>query len=176
MAGLNRNTPDFGKRKTANPLAIVAVLLLLAVGLLSAWREWDVAALRSEVTQLDDRLANQRMLHERELRRMQAQSPEERKVDALLSAQSAEDRLRPKLLRAIEAAWAPRIAVMNLKIELAGKAASLELMTADLSEIFAFAARMNDPDSGMRATVMRHGIKAGDPNLATMATVRVELR
>lgn len=93
----------------------------------------------------------------------------------MLSAQSAEDRLRPVLLRAIEQAWSPRLAVMNLKIEGAGKSVQLELMTVDLTEVFAFAVRLN-AEAGLRATVMRHGIKSGDPNLATMSTVRVELR
>lgn len=176
MPGLKRISINFGKREAANPLALLAVLFLLTIGLLSGWRQWDLLALRNEVIQLEDRLAEQRMLQERALRRAQAQSPEERRLDAMLSAQIAEDRLRPIVLRALEQAWTPRMAIMNLKIEMAGKSAQLELMASDLSEVFAFVARLNAADSGLRATVMRHGIKSGDPNLATMASVRVEKR
>lgn len=176
MPGLNRGSIQFGKRESANPLAVAAVLLLLSIGLLSAWRQWDTLALSNEVVRLEDQLAELRMVQEREARRRQALSPEERRLDAILSAQSAEDRLRPVILRALEQAWSPRIAIMNLRVEMSGQAAQLELMTADLSEIFAFVARLNVEDSGLRATVVRHGIKSGDVNLATLATVRVERR
>lgn len=176
MPSLKKISINFGKREAANPFAVLAVLLLLTIGLLSGWRQWDLLTLRSQVIQLEDMLAEQRVLQERALRRAKAQSPEERRLDAMLSAQVAEDRLRPMVLRALEQAWSPRMAIMNLKIEMAGKAAQLELMAADLSEVFAFAARLNVADSGLRASVMRHGIKSGDPNLATMATVRVEKR
>ncbi|CAB3713365.1 hypothetical protein AKG08_03445 [Achromobacter piechaudii] len=175
MPGLKMRRLDFTKRSATPPLAAIIVFLLLAVGLLSAWRQWDLWALRVEVTRFESQLVERRMQHEREARRALAQSPEEKKVDLLLSAQSAEDRLRPLLLRSIEGAWAPTVAVMNLKIESAGKSAQLELMTAELAEVFAFVARLN-AEQGVRATVMRHGIRSGDPNLATMAAVRVELR
>ncbi|KNE27309.1 hypothetical protein [Achromobacter spanius] len=175
MPGLKMNKLDFTKRGATRPWAAIVVLLLLCVALLSAWREWNLWALRVEVTRSESQLVERRMQHEREQRRVLAQSPEEKRVDAMLSAQSAEDRLRPVLLRAIEQAWSPRLAVMNLKIEGAGKSVQLELMTVDLTEVFAFAVRLN-AESGLRATVMRHGIKSGDPNLATMSTVRVELR
>ncbi|HCQ47425.1 hypothetical protein YH64_006765 [Achromobacter sp. LC458] len=175
MPGLKMNKLNFTKRGATQPFAAIVVLLLLCVGLLSAWRQWDLWALRVEVTRFESQLVERRMQQEREQRRALAQSPEEKKVDALVSAQSAEDRLRPVLLRAIEQAWSPRVAVMNLKIEGAGKTVQLELMAVDLTEVFAFAGRVNAGE-GIRATVMRHGIKSGDPNLATMATVRVELR
>lgn len=175
MPGLKMRKLDFTKRGAAQPWAAIVVLLLLCVALLSAWRQWDLWALRVEVSRFESQLVERRMQHEREQRRALAQSPEEKKVDALLSAQSAEDRLRPVLLRAVEHAWSPRVAVMNLKVEGAGKLVQLELMSVDLTEVFAFVARLN-AEQGLRATVMRHGIKSGDPNLATMATVRVELR
>lgn len=176
VRGLNFHTPDFAKRQGISVWAMLAVGLLLAVCLLSAWRQWGLLDLRAQVNALEDRLAEQRMMQERALRRVQAQSPEERKVQALVLAQNAQDRLRPELLRAIEQAWSPRLAIMSLKLEGAGQAANLEMLTADLKEVFAFVARLNTADSGVRAMVLRHSIKSGDPNLATLANVKVEKR
>jgi len=176
MFRLKSRHMDFCKKEAANPVAVLAVLLLLSLGLLSAWRQWDVQALRTEVTQMEDRLAQQLEQQERARRRAEAQSPEEKKVEALLAAQDAEDRLQPLLLRHIEQAWSPRLAVMSLKVVAAGRSAQLELMALDVSEVFAFVARLDASGGNFRSMVMRHGIKPGDRNLATVATVRVEMR
>ena len=176
MLGLKRQHLDFCKQEAAHPLAVLAVLLLLSLGLLSAWRQWDVKALRTEVTQMQDRLAQVREQQERAKRRAEARSPEEKKIEALVVALNVEDRLQPMLLRHIEQAWSPRLAVMNVKIVGAGRSAQLELMAADMSEVFAFVARLDASGGDFRAMVMRHGIKPGDRNLATMATVRVDMR
>ena len=97
------------------------MLLLVVVGL-TAWREWSVLALRREVASMEDSLAQRRLQQEREQRRRLAQSPEEREIEALLSRQRAEDRLRPAILRAVEKAWSPRVAMLGLKLEAGGKA------------------------------------------------------
>ena len=174
MPRLNIQTTNFSARKAASPWTAFAVLLLVMLGLLSGWRQWDLQALRNEVAQLEDQLVESRRMAQREARRMA--SPEERKLHEMLGAQNAEDRLRPELLRELERAWTPRIAIMNLRMERAGEAAQLELMVANLSEVFAFVARLNEAPGRLRATVMRHGIKPGDTNLATMATVQVRMK
>lgn len=172
MRRLNLPTTNFCAGRAVNPWTALAVLLLAMLSVFSGWRQWDLQALRNEVAQLEDKLIESRRMAEREARRLS--SPEERKLHEMLGAQNAEDRLRPDLLRELERAWTPRVAIMNLNVERAGQAAQLELMAANLSEVFAFVARLNEAPGPLRATVVRHGIKSGDTNLATMATVRVQ--
>ena len=109
MKARTRGMADFARRAGLNGACLVAGVLLLVVVGLTAWREWSVLALRREVASMEDSLAQRRLQQEREQRRRLAQSPEEREIEALLSRQRAEDRLRPAILRAVEKAWSPRV-------------------------------------------------------------------
>ena len=151
------------------------MLLLVVVGL-TAWREWSVLALRREVASMEDSLAQRRLQQEREQRRRLAQSPEEREIEALLSRQRAEDRLRPAILRAVEKAWSPRVAMLGLKLEAGGKSARVEMLVASLKEAFAFVQRLNAAQPGFYAVVERHGLRPGDPNRAIVVSIFVEVR
>ena len=97
---------------------------------------------------MEDSLAQRRLQQEREQRRRLAQSPEEREIEALLSRQRAEDRLRPAILRAVEKAWSPRVAMLGLKLEAGGKSARVEMLVASLKEAFAFVQRLNAAQPG----------------------------
>ena len=63
-------------------------------------------------------------------------------------APTAEDRLRPAILRAVEKAWSPRVAMLGLKLEAGGKSARVEMLVASLKEAFAFVQRLNAAQPG----------------------------
>ena len=110
---------DFARRAGLNGACLVAGVLLLVVVGVTAWREWSVLALRREVASMEDSLAQRRLQQEREQRRRLAQSPEE--IEALLSRQRPRTGC-PAILRAVEKAWSPRVAMLGLKLEAGGKA------------------------------------------------------
>lgn len=176
MTGMKPGMADFIRRSGFNLACLCAGLLLLAVVGLTAWREWRVLALRTEVASLEETLSQRRVALEREQRRRLAQSPEERQIETLLSRQRAEDRLRPAILRAVEKAWSPRLAMLGLKLETGGKAAHMELLVADLKQAFLFVKRLNETNRGFHAVVERHGMRPGDQNQAIVASVLVEVR
>lgn len=176
MKARTRGMADFARRAGLNGACLVAGLLLLVVVGLTAWREWSVLALRREVASMEDSLAQRRLQQEREQRRRLAQSPEEREIEALLSRQRAGDRLRPAILRAVEKAWSPRVAMLGLKLEAGGKSARVEMLVASLKEAFAFVQRLNAAQPGFYAVVERHGLRPGDPNQAIVVSIFVEVR
>ena len=124
---------------------------------------------------MEDSLAQRRLQQEREQRRRLAQSPEEREIEALLSRQRAEDRLRPAILRAVEKAWSPRVAMLGLKLEAGGKSARVEMLVASERGLRLRSA----PERGaarLYAVVERHGLRPGDPNRAIVVSIFVEVR
>ncbi|BBH11633.1 hypothetical protein [Chromobacterium haemolyticum] len=177
MRRLNARGLDFSRPEASAPLAGVAAIVLLTLLAALGWRQWELELLAEDTAAWEQRREQQRFLREREQRRDQAASPEARKAQALLQAQGDDQtRLRPALLRAIEQAWSPRLGILSLHLEGAGKQARLELAAAELREVFHFVERLNLPSGQGQAQLLRHGLKPGDPNQAVLATVQVVLR
>lgn len=177
MRRLNARGLDFSRPEASAPLAGVAAMLLLMLLAALGWRQWELELLAEDTAAWERRQEQQRFLREREQRRAQAASPEARKAQALLLVQGDDQtRLRPALLRAIEQAWSPRLGILSLHLEGAGKQARLELSAADVREVFHFVERLNQSSGHGRARLLRHGLKPGDPNQAVLATVQVAER
>ncbi|KMN32140.1 hypothetical protein VI26_18475 [Chromobacterium sp. LK1] len=175
MRGLNCRGLDFSRPEPRAPLAGLAAVVLLALLAVIGWRQWQLQRQEAEITVLEQGRERQRQLREREQRRLQARTPEERKLEALLLAQGDDGRrLRPALLRGIEQAWTPRLGMLTLHLEGAGRQARLELSAADPGAIFQFLSALNRGPG--QATLLRQGIKADDPRRAALATIQVTLR
>ena len=121
MKARTRGMADFARRAGLNGACLVAGVLLLVVVGLTAWREWSVlaCAARSRPWRTAWRsAASSRNASSAAGWRNRPRS----EIEALLSRQRAEDRLRPAILRAVEKAWSPRVAMLGLKLEAGGKA------------------------------------------------------
>ncbi|KMN80003.1 hypothetical protein VK98_16510 [Chromobacterium sp. LK11] len=177
MRRLNTRGLDFSRPEASAPLAGVAAIVLLALLAALGWRQWELELLEADTSAWEQRRQQQRFLREREQRRAQAASPEARKAQALLQAQGDDQtRLCPALLRAIEQAWSPRLGILSLHLDGAGKQVRLELSAAELAEVFHFVERLNLPAGFGQAQLLRHGLKPGDPEQTVLATVQVGLR
>ena len=177
MRRLSARGLDFSRPEASAPLAGIAAIVLLLLLAALGWRQWELQHLAEDTAAWEQRQQQQRFLREREQRRAQAASPEARKALALLQAQGDDQtRLRPALLRAIEQAWSPRLGILSLHLEGAGKQVRLELAAVELREVFHFVERLNLPASLGQAQLLRHGLKPGDAEQTVLATVQVSLR
>ncbi|WZB61975.1 hypothetical protein WJ970_34615 [Achromobacter xylosoxidans] len=81
----------------------------------------------------------------------------------------------PAILRAVEKAWSPRVAMLGLKLEAGGKSARVEMLVASLKEAFAFVQRLNAAQPGFTpwSSAMAW---TGDPNRAIVVSIFVEVR
>ncbi|MFC5475722.1 hypothetical protein [Paraherbaspirillum soli] len=167
---------DFRERRSAfRPLTAVLVCLALAATAGAGYRFMQNQALQQEVDGLSDQLAQREQALKRAERGSKANSPEQRKVHELVAAQGgAAAKTRPAVLERLEQAWSPKVALLSIAVEGAGKQARIEAVTSDLKQAYIYVERLRNKESKTRATLLRHGIKAGDPNRAVVFSVLVE--
>ncbi len=138
--------------------------------------QWENYLLIQEAEELSVKIEQKQFIQERAMRQKEKNIPDDRRIVAMLKAQkSAEPRLYPQLLDAIEQTWSPRLAILSLKLESAGQNAKLDITVTDLEEAFLFVERLNAVNPQTIATLVRHGTRAvSDQSSTLVAHIEIE--
>ena len=171
MRGLNCRGLDFSRPELRAPLAGLAAVVLLALLAVIGWRQWQLQRQEAEIAVLSRvgngsaNCASASSAACRPARRKNASWKRCCWPRATMDAGCV------RRCCAIEQAWTPRLGMLTLHLEGAGRQARLELSAADPGAIFQFLSALNrgparPPCCG----------RADDPRRAALATIQVTLR
>jgi uracil phosphoribosyltransferase len=154
-----------------------AAMLCAAVGavLLTAHGYTGVDALRDEVEQIEQRIAQRQRAAQREQLRQKRLTPEQKRIDRVIVEQRmATTGSGMQVIDWIEHAWTPQIALTSLVVEKAGKVARIEGAASDLSHIYLFVSRLNDRHAERRTGLLQHRTKVIDGRSMYLFSLSVE--
>ncbi|KVK98978.1 hypothetical protein [Burkholderia ubonensis] len=157
-----------------------AAVLIASAAFALAWCVHDglrVARLDDEVARMQQRADARKQQEERARRAELKQAPDVRKIDAVVNAQVAgKAKGAVPMLTKIGEAWAPQVALLSVTLQHAGRDAKVSGEAQDLGQIYAFVERLQASPAGLRAMLLRHGVKEGDAKRPIMFDVNVEQR
>src|SRR5579863_2820643 len=168
---------DFVRRRIVVTPGVCALAALALVA--AAWATVTflrVSALDDDVVSLQQRLDVERVM-DTARRAKQKGAPEERKIDAVVSAQvAAKAHGAVPLLTKIGEAWKPQVALLSVSVQRAGNEAKISGEAQELGQVYAFVDRLQSGPSGLRAMLLRHGVKTSDPKKAITFDIDVVQR
>lgn len=163
-------------------LPVTPVVGALVAGVLAAgvWIGMDavrVGHLGDEVASLQQRVDGLRQTAEKARRADKQGGPDQRKVDAVVSAQmAAKASGGVPMLTKIGQAWVPQLGLLSLNVQRVGQEAKITGETTDLTQVYAFVDRLQAKGSGLRAMLLRHGVKTDSAQQVIVFDISVEQR